>query len=752
MEFRPFGVNPNGEKILDVSGVTVRANVNYLEEVVGQAQGKEAGERAVKELCQLLNTRIQDSTYHVSPSFLKNVWNSYSYEFVCYLAEFCAALSKDPQFQFHMGKNKFISPIIQTLGRPFPVPQIYKMFPHFGEKFAKGSIRFSVGLVTNSSAVLRMKFTDQVYRQFGPYRKRCAELICDSAKAGLAAVPDQIHHLEFATIQDLQCIANGDEFCEWEFRWPPQTLRDHLFWPVAALVTGSATFGYLRGGHPDFLLAEALVLALFPAVACWFAGHLNRLQKKMTTREELIKEQVLFVETRHEELRKAYLEQERTSVELRRKVGQLTTLHRAGLLFISTLDREAVLQKVLETIIHELHYDRVMLAFYDPRRQVSYDARILGGPQEIAAFAGALETPITDPDTIEGKVLLQGLPLLIGDLRKEWDRLHPNNQQLASMANAKSIISVPLKVKDVVIGSLTVDRSQEYALTQDDLNVMATVANQVAIALDNAQIYHQIEELNVGLEKRVQERTMELQAANEKLQELDRLKTAFVSMVSHELRTPMTSVKGLVENMLDGLTGTLNDRQSFYLNRVRHNIARLSRMITDLLDLSRIEAGRMDLSLAPVSMVDLVVEATENLRPAALEKSITLQSRYDGGLPTIQGDRDKILQILTNLLHNAIKFTSPGGKIHVDLVRRENECLQVCVMDTGCGIPLNEVTTIFEQFYRGQAGPLEARGAGLGLAITKNLVELHKGQIWAESQLGEGSRFFFTLPLDSSPS
>ncbi|MFB3062231.1 MAG: hypothetical protein ACE10C_12765 [Candidatus Binatia bacterium] len=243
-----------------------------------------------------------------------------------------------------------------------------------------------------------MKFTDQVFRQFGPYRKRCAELICDSAKAGLAAVPDQIHHLEFATIQDLQCIANGDEFCEWEFRWPPQTLRDHLFWPVAALVTGSATFGYLRGAHPDFLLAEALVLALFPAVACWFAGHLNRLQKKMTTREELIKEQVLFVETRHEELREAYLEQERTFVELRRKVDPLTTLHRAGLLFISTLDR-----------------------------------------------------------------------------------------------------------------------SQEYALTQDDLSVMATVANQVATALDNAQIYHQTEELNVGLEKRVQERTMELQAANEKL-------------------------------------------------------------------------------------------------------------------------------------------------------------------------------------------------------------------------------------------
>ena len=223
MEFRPFGMDERGEKIRDVSGVTVKANADYLEEVVGRTRGTEAGVRAVEQLARLLNERIRDSTYRVTPAFLKNLWNSYSYEFVMFLAEFGLNLSGDREFQFNVGKEKFISPIIQTLLRPFSVPQIYKMFPHFGEKFAKGSIQFGVGLVTDRSAVLRMKFTDRVYAQFGPYRKRCTALICDSAKAGLAAVPERVHGLNFAVIKDCSCIAAGDEYCEWEFTWIPQS-------------------------------------------------------------------------------------------------------------------------------------------------------------------------------------------------------------------------------------------------------------------------------------------------------------------------------------------------------------------------------------------------------------------------------------------------------------------------------------------------------------------------------------------------
>ena len=754
MEHRPFGIDPHGENIRDVSGLTVKANVEYLEEAVGRRQGPEAGARVAEQLCQLLNERIRDPVYHVSSTFLKNVWHSYSYEFVCFLGEFCRRLSDDSHFQFHVGKEKFISPIIQTLGRPFTVSQIYKMFAHFGEKFAKGSLQFEVEVVTDGSAVLRMKFNERVYQQFGPYRKHCAELICQSAKAALAAVPERVHHLPAATIKDRTCIADGAEYCEWEFTWWPLQPRRSA-WPVLGLLAGGAAFAYLRILYPEMPLVEALALALFPAMALWLINSWRTTRKNVQTREALIQEQLRFVEARHEELREAYLEQERTTVELRKMISQLTTLHRAGLLFSTTLDREALLQNVLQTIVRELHYDRAMVAFFDRDQRMLRDTRMLGVSEEVAAFARSLEVPVTDPNSVEGTVVLQGRSILAGNIRDVWDRLHPFHQRLALAANVTSMISVPLKTKDLVLGALTVDRSQKHSLTQDDANLLMTVASQVAIALDNADAYRQIESLNEGLEAKVRERTTELErlnkeqeVANERLRELDQLKSTFVSIVSHELRTPMTSIKGYMENMLDGLTGHLTEKQLSYLNRVKYNVERLTRMINDLLDLSRIEADRAELALRPVSLLELGTEVLESLQSLAREKSITLEACHHDLLPIIRGDRDKLHQILMNLIQNAIKFTPAGGEVRVESLVRGNEFVQISVADTGCGIQPEELAKVFEKFYRGESVPSDARGAGLGLAIVKSLVELHGGRIWVESTPCAGSRFSFTIPLD----
>lgn len=711
MEFRPFGVDAGGRKIRDVSGMTIRANADYLEEAVSRMQGPEAGARAVEELCRRLNERIHDPAYHVTPAFLKNMWHSYSYEFTCFLGEFCEIIAGDPQFAFKMAKEKFLSPIIQTLGRPFTVPQIYKMFPHFGEKFVKGSVHLEAGPVTDHHARLRMQFTDAVCRQFGPYRKACAALACQSSKGGLAAVPERIHHGKPAMIKDLTCIAEGDDWCEWDITWE------------TAASSRLLTF--------------------------WKVRH-----EKTREREQLIDEQLRSVEARHEELREAYLEQEQATVELRRKVAQLTTLHRAGLLFGSTLDRETLLQTVLEALIHDLHYDRAMISLYDPGRQVSYGFRVLGASEEIAALVRTLEIPVTDCHSIEGTVLRKGQPVLVGDVRMVWDFLHPLNRHLASIARAKSIISVPLKVKGRILGALTVDRLQEHSLTQEDLDLMVTMANQVAVALDNVEAYSQIEQLNVGLETKVRERTIELeglnrdlQAANEKLRELDQLKSAFVSIVSHEFRTPMTSIKGCVENLLDGLGGPLTERQALYLERLKYNAERLTRMSNELLDLSRIEAGKIEFHASATSLVEVVGRVIESLQAIAQEKAVAIRQRQDGQLPLIQADPDKLHQILTNLIHNAVKFSPRHSEILVEGRRRDDGSVQVCVADQGPGIPPEELDKVFDKFYRGESAPVEARGAGLGLAITKTLVELHGGRIWAESTSGQGTRFFFTLPI-----
>lgn len=753
MEFRPFGVNADGRKIRDVSGTTVRANVDYLEETVGRARGAESGAQAVEELVRLLNERLPDPAYHVTPAFLKNVWNSYSYEFLMFLKEFCKDISGEADFQAHVGR-KFISPLIQTLGRPFSVSQIYTMFAYFGDKFVKGSIEYGIGPVTDRSAILRVKFTDHVYRQFGAWRKGCAALSCEAMKSALSTVPRHIHGLPDAVARDLTCIADGDEYCEWELRWnpPPQT---QPIWPSAAVLggTGLGLLAYLSLRHPSVTPLEAAALVLVPLAACWAVLH-RTLGHGAQAREALIQEQMMGVEARHEELREAYLDQEHTTVELRRKVLQLTILHRAGLLFGATHDRETVIQNVLRTIVHDLHYDRALLSFYDPARRISHDARLLGAGQELAQAVRMQDVPIADPESLEGTVLLKGRPILVRDLREVWDRIHPLNRQLATDAGARTLIAVPLKVKDRVLGSLMVDRASEHTLNEDDLNLMSTVASQVAIALDNVDAYRQIEELNVGLEAKVRARTLELQAVNEQLQELDRLKSAFVSIVSHELRTPMTSIKGYVENILDGLAGGLTDKQTYYLTRVKLNTERLTRMVNDLLDLSRIEnpdTRRDYLRVAPLSVRDLIADVVESFQPLARERALAVRADRPLSLPFIQGDRDKLLQIFTNLLGNAVKFTPSGGTVLVSTTTDGTGFVTICVSDTGCGIPPHEQIRVFEKFFRGASVSDEARGAGLGLSIAKSLVELHGGRLWLESEPEKGSRFFFSLPV-SQPS
>lgn len=501
LEHRPFGVRTSGERIRDVSGVVVCANVDHLEEVVGRSRGAEAGRQAVEDLCRLLNERIRDPAYHVTPAFLRNVWQSYSYEFAAFLGEFCILLSGQADFQSAMASEKFLSPLVQTLARPFSVAQIYRMFPHFGEKFAKGSLHFEVGMVTEGKAVLRMRLAEHVALQFGPYRRACARLICDASKAGLAAVPRQVHHLPPAAVADRACMAQGDEQCEWEFRWDPQDRRRMLAraaGPAAATVAGGLAFGYLRARHPAISLTETFGLALFPAGAAWLASVGWGLLRALRRRERLVQEQLRSVEHRHEELREAYLQQGETAVELKQKLAQLTALHRTGLLFSSTLDRETLLQAVLRALRVELHYDRAMVAAYDPERRVAQEFRILGVPDELAGWVRSQSVPITDPDTVEGEVLLQGRPVLIPDVRRAWTRLHPFTRRLAEATGARAFLSVPLKVKDRVIGALTVDRTDAHGLTRADLDLMVTVAGQVAIALENAGLYDELDQAFEG--------------------------------------------------------------------------------------------------------------------------------------------------------------------------------------------------------------------------------------------------------------
>ncbi|MGN6734508.1 MAG: ATP-binding protein [Candidatus Binatia bacterium] len=247
---------------------------------------------------------------------------------------------------------------------------------------------------------------------------------------------------------------------------------------------------------------------------------------------------------------------------------------------------------------------------------------------------------------------------------------------------------------------------------------------------------------------RVAKDVTEKRRYEQRLKELDKLKSDFVSNVSHELRTPLTAIKGSVDNMLDGLTGDLNEKQSRYLTRIKSNTDRLARLINDLLDLSRIEYG-VTLQPTNLRLAPLLREVAESLRPVAAVKRITIAVESPDETVTAWADPDRVSEILMNLLGNAIKFTPPDGKVTLSVEGRGADWVKISVADTGPGIPPEEANRIFDKFY--QVPQLEKQkivGTGLGLSITKALVEMHGGKIWLESEVGRGSIFSFVIPAE----
>jgi PAS domain S-box-containing protein len=230
--------------------------------------------------------------------------------------------------------------------------------------------------------------------------------------------------------------------------------------------------------------------------------------------------------------------------------------------------------------------------------------------------------------------------------------------------------------------------------------------------------------------------------------EIDQMKSDFISLVSHELRTPLTSIIGFVSFILDGKTGPINEKQQNSLIRVQRQSKRLAALISDLLDVSRIESGRIQMNQEPIMLLEIANQRIEEIRPQADAKVIQLKFVAPESLPAILGDEARIGQAFTNLIGNAIKFTPDNGEVTVKL-KVDGNLLHVEVIDTGPGIPVEERQKIFEKFYqRSDIHTRQKGGSGLGLSITKTIVEAHGGTLWVDDgEQGKGSNFQFVLPL-----
>jgi signal transduction histidine kinase len=232
-------------------------------------------------------------------------------------------------------------------------------------------------------------------------------------------------------------------------------------------------------------------------------------------------------------------------------------------------------------------------------------------------------------------------------------------------------------------------------------------------------------------------------------QQIAQAQSEFVSVVAHELRTPMTSIKGYTDLMLEGAAGEVTQDQRHFLHIIKANADRLSHLVGDLLDTSRIEAGRLELVPAPLDITAVVHEVCDSLLGGAIkEHGLSLQIDAAPSIPIVRADKNRVIQILVNLLSNAYQYTPPGGQVTVSIMPTDDAVL-IQIADTGIGIAPEDQERIFERFYRANHELVHQQtGSGLGLTIVKSLVEMHGGELWLQSELGKGSTFSFTLPTN----
>ncbi len=320
-------------------------------------------------------------------------------------------------------------------------------------------------------------------------------------------------------------------------------------------------------------------------------------------------------------------------------------------------------------------------------------------------------------------------------------------------------------IKELEKGNLN---ARANLISNDEIGVLSGSFDKMATQLEKNR--SELEDLNRNLEFRVAEKTNNLtrayerlqfsnqnlaianrglEEANRKLKELDQVKSDFISVVSHELRTPLTSIKAFAELIL--MKPKMDPaKRNKLLNIINSETDRLSRLINDILDLTKIEAGKLSWHITKVSLADIVQTSVAGIQSLADNKSLLVKIKVPDSLPPFFGDRDRLIQVLANILSNSIKFTPSGGKIEIAARHEESPRSQlvVTVSDTGVGIPAGDLELIFEKFRRsGDVLTNDIQGTGLGLAITRQIVEYHGGAVWAESTMGQGSTFTFTLPL-----
>jgi signal transduction histidine kinase len=416
--------------------------------------------------------------------------------------------------------------------------------------------------------------------------------------------------------------------------------------------------------------------------------------------------------------------------ELARSVEELQALGEVGRAVSSTLDIETVLSTIVSHANQLAGTDGGMIYEYDAEAEEFH----LRATQNLdMGFVDLLRsTRIRKGEGAVGRMAVTFEPAQIPDI--ELDASYQSRLRDAALREGyHALLAVPLLREHRIIGALLVNRRTPGEFAPDVIELLRTFASQSALAIQNAQLFQEIEE-----------KSRQLEVA-------DRHKSEFLASMSHELRTPLNAVIGFSEVLLDRMFGELNPKQDEYLQDILASGRHLLSLINDILDLAKIEAGRMELEVTDFHLPQAIDNAITLIRERAARRAITLEVDVDPRLGEIKGDERKVKQVLLNLLSNAIKFTPEGGRVKVQAGLADGFA-EISVIDTGVGIAPEDHEAVFEEFRQvGSDYAKKHEGTGLGLTLSRRFVELHGGKIWVKSQLGQGATFTFTLPGTAWP-
>ncbi len=410
------------------------------------------------------------------------------------------------------------------------------------------------------------------------------------------------------------------------------------------------------------------------------------------------------------------------SAELARKVDEMEALAEVGEAISSTLDPDEVLATIVEHAVELSGADGGSLMEYDEESRLFRVRTTYGTSDDVREQLKTVRIHVDE--SFVGRAATSGMPVQVADLS---DIERDPHLRLLFDAGWRSLVVIPLVRPDRIVGALVVRRLTTGAFSDETCDMLTAFASQSAIALTNARLYQQLE---------LQSRALATTSQH---------KSDFLASMSHELRTPLNAVIGFSEVLLERMFGELNDRQADYVQDILDAGRHLLALLNDVLDLSKVEAGRMDLDVTTFPAADAIQSVLALVRERAGQLGVDL--RFDAAdAPThITADELRLKQVLVNLIGNAIKFTPEGGTVTVRAWTGGPEVL-ITVTDTGIGIAESDRSRIFDSFQQGTRSAASSEGTGLGLTLTRRIIELHGGRMWLESEVGLGSTFGLALP------